>query len=212
MAAGALAVAALGLAACGDDRPRQDESEPEGEFAVEVGAAKFPTEQRLAKASDLELEIENTGDEQLPNLAVTIFTGDQAGGGPFSVRSDQSGLANPSRPVWILENGFPKLAVPGEGRDELDAAPTAGASAAQTDTFAFGPLDPGEGLEIVWRVTPVQAGTYTVQYEVAAGLTGKARAVTEDGSPAEGEFAVTIADKVPRVTVDDSGDVVIQGD
>ena len=32
-------------------------------------------------------------------------------------------------------------------------------------------------------MTPVQAGNYTVHYEVAAGLDGKAKAVTDDGEP-----------------------------
>ena len=59
-------------------------------------------------------------------------------------------------------------------------------------------------------MTPVQAGTYTVQYEIAAGLTGKAEAVTADGSPVEGEFVVTITDKPPRASVSGSGKVVIE--
>ena len=57
--------------------------------------------------------------------------------------------------------------------------------------------------DIVWRVTPVKAGTYTVHYQLAAGLNGKAKAVTDDGSPVKGEFVVTISDKPPRASVDD---------
>ena len=49
-------------------------------------------------------------------------------------------------------------------------------------------------------MTPVQAGTYTVHYELAAGLKGKAKAVTDDGSPVKGEFVVTITDKPPQAT------------
>ncbi len=201
---------AAGPAACGDEPQRQDANEPSGKFPIEVAAARFPTDQRLAQTSDLQLEIENTGDEALPNLAITMFTGDQAAGGPFSIRSDQPGLANPNRPVWILENGFPKLAVAGEGFKALDEAPTAGASAAQTNTFSFGPVAPGDGLDVVWRLTPVQPGTYAIHYELAAGLTGKATAVTDDGDPVEGKFVVTITDKPPEVRIDDSGGVVIQ--
>jgi hypothetical protein len=211
----ALAAAALlatGLGACGDDAERQDASEPEGEFPVEVQAAKFPTEQRLAQTSDLRLELENAGDEQIPDLAVTINTGDGGASGPFSVRSDQPGLADPNRPVWILEHNYPKLITAGVSEKDLDSAPSAGAAAAQTNTFSFGPLDPGESKDIVWRVTPIEPGTYTVHYEIAAGLTGKAKAVTEDGGPVEGEFVVTITDKPPRARVNDAGDVVIEGD
>ncbi len=115
------------------------------------------------------------------------------------MRSDQEGLAIPFRPVWILEEGYPKLA--GE------TAP-AGAESAQTNTYSFGPLAPGETRAIVWNVTPVQAGTYTVRYRVAAGLQGKAKAVTSDGSVPEGEFIVQISREPPQTRVDDSGKVV----
>ncbi|MET0926696.1 MAG: hypothetical protein ABWY90_04895 [Solirubrobacterales bacterium] len=210
IAASALATVALGLGACGDDKPRQDENEPAGEFPVAVNAAKFAPEQRLAQTSDLQLEIENVGSDPVPNLAVTIYTGEVKASGSFSVRSEQPGLADPNRPVWILENGFPKLAEPGEDVAELDAAASAGAAAAQTDTFAFGPLDAGQTKDIVWRVTPVQAGDYTIHYELAAGLDGKAKAVTDDGEPVTGEFDVVISDKPPRTSVADNGDVVIE--
>jgi hypothetical protein len=203
----AIGAVASGASACGDDAERQDVDEPEGEFTVEVVSAKFPTDQRLAQTSDLRLEIENTGSEEVPELAVTIFTGDEPAGGSFSVASEQEGLADPNRPVWILENGYPKPVEPGTDLKELDDAPPGGSEAAQTNTFSFGPLPPGESRDIVWRVTPVQAGTYSVHYELAAGLTGKARAVTEDGSPVEGEFVVTITDKPPQTRVNDAGQV-----
>jgi hypothetical protein len=211
LAALATAALAAGLVACGDD-DRQDVDEPSGEFPMEVAEAKFPTKQRLAQTSDLRLAIENIGEETVPDLAVTIFTGDEKASGSFNVRSDQPGLADPNRPVWILENEYPKLVTPGLQPAEFDDAPTAGAEAAQTDTFSFGPLAPGDSTEIVWRVTPVVAGTYTVHYELAAGLHGKAKAVTSDGNPVEGEFVVTITDKPPKTCVDDSGKVVEQAE
>ena len=207
----AAAVATLGLTACGGGGERQDSSEPSGKFPVDVSAAKFPTDQRLAETSDLQLTIENIGDEQIPDLAVTINTGDQVTDGPFSIRLDQAGLADPNRPVWVLESGYPKLRSPGETGKQLDEGETAGAAAAQTNTFSFGPMAPGDTKDIVWRVTPVIAGTYTIHYELAAGLNGKAEAVTESGGPVQGEFVVTIDDKPPRARVDDAGNVVIQG-
>ncbi|MET0729822.1 MAG: hypothetical protein ABWZ03_01395 [Solirubrobacterales bacterium] len=207
VAVAVLAIIASGASACGDDAERQDADEPAGDFPVEVTSAKFPTDQRLAQTSDLELEIENAGDEDVPDLAVTIFTGDQPSSGSFSVRSEQPGLADPNRPVWILENGFPKLVTP-QVKD-LETAPPAGAEAAQTNTFSFGAVPPGESKDIVWRVTPVQAGTYTVHYELAAGLNGKAKAVTRDGGPVEGEFVVTITDKPPQARVNSAGEVEI---
>jgi len=207
VAVAVLAIIASGASACGDDAERQDADEPAGDFPVDVTSAKFPTDQRLAQTSDLELEIENAGDEDVPDLAVTIFTGDQPSSGSFSVRSEQPGLADPNRPVWILENGFPKLVTP-QVKD-LETAPPAGAEAAQTNTFSFGAVPPGESKDIVWRVTPVQAGTYTVHYELAAGLNGKAKAVTRDGGPVEGEFVVTITDKPPQARVNSAGEVEI---
>ena len=63
---------------------------------------------------------------------------------------------------------------------------------------------------MVWRVTPTIGGTYTVNYEIAAGLNGKAKAVTEDGSDATGEFVVTIETRPPQQTVNEAGKVVEQ--
>jgi hypothetical protein len=218
----ALAATASLLVACGDDSARQDADEPTGEFRVDVTDAKFPDDQRLAETNYLRLAFENAGDDVIPDLAVTIWTGDTKASKPFSIYSDQPDLADPNRPVWILEDGYPKCidddkvppCIPSDqsGLKDIREAGSAGAEAAQTDTFSFGELQPNESLEAVWALTPVQAGHYPVHYEVAAGLTGKAEAVTQDGSPVEGEFLVSITDKPPRARVNDAGQVKIQGD
>lgn len=200
---------ATGAAACGGDEPRQDENEPAADFPIEVTSAKFPARQRLAETSDLVLEVENIGNETIPDLAITIYTGDEGADGPFNIRSEQEGLADPNRPVWILENGYPKVLDESVGLAELDDEPTAGAETAATNTYAFGALAPGESVTGVWRVTPVQGGTYTVHYEVAGGLDGKAKAVTADGSPVENEFVTTISTKPPNTRVTDSGEVEV---
>jgi hypothetical protein len=194
-----------GVSACGGGGERQDASEPSGDFPVEVTKAKFPDRQQLAEISNVELEIENVGDQTIPNLTVTIYT-TRAGAPanepkparPFGIRLDQPGLADPTRPAWILEEGYPKLVTP--GAENLAAAPSAGAVVAQTDTFQFGPVRAGDSKDIVWRVTPVIPGSYTVHYEVAAGLGGKAKAVTADGAPVRGELQATITKKTPRTT------------
>jgi hypothetical protein len=209
-AAAACLLAGFALAACGGDEERQDENEPAAEFPVEVTSAKFPARQRLAETSDLVLEVTNAGEETIPDLAITIYTGDEKADGSFNVRSEQEGLADPNRPVWILENEYPKLLEDGIELSELDDEPTAGAETAAVDTYAFGPLAPNESVNAVWRVTPVEGGTYTVHYEVAGGLDGRAKAVTADGSPVEGEFVVTISTKPPNTRVTDSGEVVAQ--
>ena len=46
-----------------------------------------------------------------------------------------------------------------------------------------------------------------MHYEIAAGLYGKAKAVTADGGKVEGEFVVTVSDKPPKTHVTDSGKV-----
>lgn len=213
--------AALALAGCGEDEQRQDAAEPEGEFPVEVVNARFPAEQRLGKARDLELELRNAGDEAIPSLTVTIQTNDGAATGPFDVVAKQEDLADANRPAWILEEGYPKCASDAPALNppclrsrrftsaELDAAQPAGAQTAAPDTFSFGSLEPGESLTAIWRVTPVQPGRYTVRYEVAAGLQGKASAVTPEGEPVEGEFEARISKRPPRARVTGSGRVVI---
>ena len=274
-----VALCTVGLAACGGGE-RQDEDEPEGEFPVEITAAEFPAKQSLAEAEELILSVENTGDETIPNLAVTIFTvaeqegtapeadpdaveeqldgagtgeedlaeevdealqeeleeaaadqaaeesGDQesqteaelnveedaefsVAEGPFSTISTQPGLANPSRPVWVLEQGYPTLVgaeIPPGPPGELAAGSPA--QAVQTNTFAWGALEPDDEVDMVWKVTPVQPGTYTVHYRVAAGLQGKAVALTGGEDVPEGEFVVRITNAPPQTRVNDAGKVV----
>jgi hypothetical protein len=219
-----VALSAMGISACGGGQ-RQDVNEPSGNFPVQIVSADFPSKQNLAQNTNLTLSVANSGDKTIPDLAITIFTtsnastsesGSSSTGttgtgtattgeelpqsqGSFSVRSPQEGLSIPFRPVWILEEGFPKL---------TGQTASAGAQAAQTDTYSFGALAPNQTRQMVWNVTPVQAGTYTVHYRVAAGLQGKAKAVTADGSVPEGEFVVRISSAPPQTRVNDSGQVV----
>jgi hypothetical protein len=205
---------ALALAACGgDENERQDAAEPEGEFPVNVYKSQFSNRQRLAERQDLVIGVENSGQETIPDLAVTISTdggqttGSYGAGGSFYIRVDDPSLANPNRPVWILEDKYPIVkSGPESGVPKGSSACTV----AQTNTFACGELEPGERREMIWRVTPVRAGTYTVDYELSAGLFGKAEAVTADGSTPEGKFVVTITDKPPQARVNAAGEVEIQ--
>ncbi len=211
----ALVGLALGLAACGGGTS-QDADEPSGDFPAEISKASFPRHQVLANSANLELAIDNVGRQTIPDLAVTIHTGKIKAGvtatgtgqGSFNIRLDNPNLANPNRPVWILANQYPKLLTPGVEPKDLHRAPSPGAEAAQTDSFQFGPLPAGQSRDIVWHVTPVMAGEYTVHYEVAAGLEGQAKAVSPDGDPVRGQFRVEISTKVPRTCVTGAGQVV----
>ena len=211
-----MVIAALGLTACGGGGERQDANEPSGNFPVQVSKASFPARQVLANSENLRLAIKNPGPKTIPDLAVTIHTGrikagvtaTGTGQGSFNIRLNNPSLANPNRPVWVLDNDYPKLLEPGAKVNNLHAAPSAGADAAQTDTFQFGPVAPGETKDIFWRVVPVMAGTYPVHYDIEAGLQGNAKAVTASGAKVRGGFVVTIERKVPETCVTGNGRVV----
>jgi hypothetical protein len=189
------------VAGCGGGGSRQDANEPSGKFPVKIVTSSFPTRQRLAQTSNLQIGVKNSGDKTVPALAITISV-DKNALQPFSYYDPQPGLADPDRPVWVLENGYPKLA---------GQKASAGAETANVKTFDFGPLAPGKTTQAVWRVTPVRGGIYTIDYQVDAGLNGKAKAVTADGGPVTGSFAVKISTAAPQTRVTGSGKVVVAG-
>jgi hypothetical protein len=179
-------LAALPLASCGGGT-RQDADEPSGSFQVAVVRATFPTKQRLAKPERLVIAVRNTGTRAVPDLAVTVTS--------FASRSEQAGLADPERAVWIIDDG-PR-----------------GGDTAYTNTWALGRLAPGQTRRFVWRVTAVQPGTHTVKWQVAAGLNGKAKATLADNRAPAGSFTVDISDKPSQARVDpDTGKVVRDGE
>lgn len=186
----ATALAGLGVAGCGGGDERQDANEPEGRFRVEVVGSEFPARQRLASQEELVVRVRNAGDKKIPNVAVTI--GDSKGQRSFGRASQQSGLADPERPVWIV-----------------DRAPEGGATS-YVNTWALGSLDPGEVEEFRWRVTPVRSGTYTVQYAVAAGLDGKAKAVGANGQAPGGTFNVRVSGRPSDARIAEDGKTVIR--
>ncbi len=184
-AVAALSCAALLAAGCGGGDERQDANEPEGDFQVEVLEADFATDQTLADDEAFTITVRNTGEEQIPNLAVTL--------NGFSAASEQEGLADPSRPIWVV-----------------DSAPEGG-DTALVNTWALGELAPGATETFRWDVTPVVAGTHMLDYRVSAGLDGKAKAVLASGEPAQGNLTVTVADEPAQSRVDPETGGVIRG-
>jgi hypothetical protein len=172
VALGALCAGALvALGACGGAE-KQDEGEPTGTFKVDVPRASFPGNQRLAQESTLEITVVNKDSREIPRVAVTVEG--------FTQRRDDSTLADPSRPIWIIND------------------PPYNADSALTNTWTLGPVSPGKSRTFTWKVTPVRAGTYSVRYRVAAGLYGKAKAVdTATGEAPEGSFIARVSRK-PR--------------
>ena len=166
-----LSIATVALSACGGGN-KQNASDPGGTFKVEVPHASFPGNQRLAQESTLAITVVNRDTRVIPQLAVTIDG--------FSQIRDDPTLADPKRPIWIVNEG-----------------PLNGDSAL-TDTWWLGPVSPGKSRTFTWKVTPVRAGTYTVRYKVAAGLYNKAK--TEDtttGQPPRGSFIARVS-RQPR--------------
>jgi hypothetical protein len=182
----AASAAALAVAGCGGGE-RQDTAEPSGTFEVDVVTASFPTKQHLAQPERFVIAVRNSGEKTVPNVAVTVSS--------FAERSEQAGLADPERAVWIIDDS-PR-----------------GGQTAYTNTWALGRLAPGQTRRFVWRVTAVQAGTHTVKWQVAAGLNGKAKATLSGNRAPAGSVTVDVSDKPGQAHVDPkTGKVVREGE
>jgi hypothetical protein len=162
--------AVVALAACGGGS-KQDAGDPTGDYKVDVVSASFPGKQRLGQENTLQIRVVNKDNREIPHLAVTVDG--------FNQRHDDPTLADPSRPIWIINN------------------PPLDADSALTNTWTLGPVAAGQSRTFSWKVTPVRAGTYSVSYRVAVGLYGKAKAVQPDGSVPSGSFIARVTRK-PR--------------
>jgi hypothetical protein len=196
-ARGIVLVCLIAVVGCGGGE-RQDENEPEGNFAVEVVSSSFPEKQKLAQSSNLVITVRNAGDEVVPNVAVTLEG--------LDYRSTQPDVANSNRPQFAV-NGVPREI--GGFPEAKDATPL-GCDTAYVDTWACGPLKPGVERTFVWKVTAVKAGPYKLSWRVAAGLNGKAKAVASGGGAApSGTFTGTVSNAAPDVRIADDGKTVV---
>jgi hypothetical protein len=195
-ALGACVALGGGLALAGCGAGRQDAHEPLGKFPVRVERATFPATQRLAEHAQLVIVVRNAGPQTVPNIAVTVEPNDPnapAQAAAFAQASAEPGVADPSRPVWVL-----------------DAGPTGGLTA-YTNTWALGAMRPGEVRTFVWAVTAVKSGLHSIRYKVAAGLNGKAKAVAPgSGQEPAGQFTTRISGKPANARVADNGRVITQ--
>ncbi len=183
-----LALASALLAAGCGGGARLDAGERAGTYAVKIVHASFPTSQAIARPTSFELKVENTGAHTVPTVAVTVNS--------FDYASNYAELAADKRPVWAIERGPGAIASAPVSTQEVSLP---GAQTAYVNTWALGALAPGKTSTFVWHVVPVKAGSYTVHYSVAAGLSGKAKARLASGAPVEGQFAVDIA-PAPKLT------------
>jgi hypothetical protein len=202
--------ATLALSACGGGA-NQAASEPSGKFPVTIGTARFPTSQKLSQHTHLVISVHNSGRKAIPDVAVTICNvtcgypapkGEGSSSQAFAADINQSYLANPSRPLWVVERG------PGACSFSCHNGGQGGAVTAYSNTWALGRLAPGHTARFDWAVTAVQAGKHVLAWEVAAGLNGKAKAVLTNGSPPHGTFAVHVSRAPAQSYVDNNGQIV----
>lgn len=182
----ALALAGtVALAGCGGGA-RQDASEPAGTFPVQIVSAEFPASQHLARDVQLRVAVRNAGKKTIPDVALTVENHSHPGrGGAFGEATTDPEAADPSREIWILNGGPPN------------------GGTAYVGTWALGRLAPRKVKTFLFKLTPARAGTYRLDYRVAAGLTGKAKASLSGGGPAKGSFDVSVS-RTPGGAVTDT--------
>jgi len=194
------ALCALMLSGCGSGAP-QTAHEPKGTFTLKVLHAAFPAKQSISKPASLVVRVRNTGASAAPNVAVTLDS--------FYYTENFPELAADKRPVWVIERGPGQ--VPRRPVKSQAISPPGGGQTAYVNTWALGPLGPGQSRTFQWNVVPVKAGMHTVHYTIAAGLGGHARAVNADGAPVQGQFTVDVAALPPARQVDPNTGQVVPG-
>lgn len=176
------AVATLALAGCGGGA-RQDAHEPSGNFSLSVLHASFPAHQRLSQSARMSITVRNDDTRAIPDLAVTVNS--------FSYVSSHPGLADPNRPVWIVDQG------------------PSGGQSAYVNTWTGGSLAPGQTHTFTWNLTAVLPGRHHISWRLAAGLNGRARAHAPGGGIPQGAFDVDVSSLPAQTTVNpDTGQVV----
>lgn len=196
----AVALGCLTLSGClgSEDRTQFPDAKP-GEYEVDVTEVDFEARQRVGRTYDFTIEARNTGEESIPGMTVSIDLPGRDSTLAFAYRNRQPGIAQGQRPVWVVEEGYPKLAgTVGRG----------GANTSNRRTFNFGEVEPGETAEMVWRLVAVKPGSYRLQWKMAAGVAPGETAVDRNGETPEGLVGVEINNR-PRLTrIDASGRVV----
>jgi hypothetical protein len=219
--------AVIAMAGCGGGSP-QNAKAPSGRFPVSV-TASFPASQRLAEHTHMVITITNIGHKAIPNPVVTIcnvtctypaLPGEGTSVAAFStcvgppgracLRAAQSeGVANISRPVWVVEQNPGSCT--GASGYSCENGGAGGDAADDANSWQRGsPLKPGGKAVFDWKVAAVNPGSYTVAWEVSGDLYGDAKAVLSDGSIPRGTLPVTIARTPAQTYVNDAGQIVKQ--
>jgi hypothetical protein len=198
-------LAGMLAAACGSQT--QAASEPTGKFPV-TASASFPTPQRISAHIRLVVRVTNAGNRTVPDVAVTITDGIPSHPDwgtqvqAFNYLLNQSDVASHSRPVWVVDQG------PGPCQYSCHSGGPGGAVTAFSNTWALGPLKPHRTAVFTWHLTPVQPGAWVVNWRVAAGLFGNAKAVTPGGGIPRGSFTIHVSQVPAQSYVSNNGTIV----
>lgn len=209
---------------CGGGAAAQDANEPEAEYDVEVTEASFPEDQKLAKDSVLEIEVENTDSRTIPNINVSVDGFDYKLRDPDAPDEIDPAVADPRRPIFVVEQSpveylrdrFPT----NQSLVDREVDPPAGGGkpwgegdTAYVNTFSLGELPAGETALFRWAVSAVKPGPFELRYEVSTGFDGKSVAVGPDGEPPSGSFSGVVSSEAPRARVNEGdGETVITED
>jgi hypothetical protein len=196
---GLLLTCALLASGCGSGA-KQDASEPKGNFSLEVVHASFPPKQAIARPATLELQVHNSGTRTAPNVAITVDS--------FEYAEKFPELAADKRPIWIIDAGPGDISHPAQS---AVVSPNGGGQTAYVNTWALGRLAPGATRTFRWLVAPVKAGLHSVDYTVAAGVAGRARAVSSSGGAVQGTLTADIASAPPLTQVNPNTGQVVAG-
>jgi hypothetical protein len=180
---------------------KQTAREPGGTFAMKIVRASFPARQAVARPTTLELQVRNTGAHTVPNVAVTLDS--------LAYTENFPELAANKRPVWAIEQGPGAVAKPPVESQEVSTP--GGGQTAYVNTWALGPLARGQTQTFRWRVVPVKPGAHIVNFRIAAGLAGRAKAALASGAPLAGRFTVDVAPAPPSTHVDPHTGRVVAG-
>lgn len=199
------ALASVLVAACGSQT--QAAAEPKGKFAVTTSAS-FPANQQLSEHTQLVVRVTNRGKKTIPDVAVTITDGIPSHRdwgtqlAAFAYYLNMTNVASHSRQVWIVDQA------PGPcGYSCKTGGPGADVTAF-SNTWAAGALKPGKTAVFDWHLTAVQPGAWVVNWRVAAGLFGNAKAVLVGGGVPRGSFTVHISSKPQQSYVNNNGQIV----
>jgi hypothetical protein len=210
-----VSLATLVLAACGGQR--LDVNEPRTSFTVDIPRQVFPASQTLSEHTHLVLSVHNDSNRTIPNVAVTICNvtckfpappGEGTSAQAFANSVLAGSNENPSRQIWIIDKPPDPAGCKGRAGYSCAGASYGGATTYDNNTWALGPLKANQTRTFDWAVTAVKPGRHVVAWEVSAGLSGKAKAVLQDGSVPHGTFPVTVTRTPAQSYVNQSGQIV----